>query len=115
METLPIQVFKDSSGPILNLLNEHDLKYKMQEVPLGDVMASSGVIEVLKTAAMWGALATIVVTFIKVRSGRKVIITTKENEVIHAEGLTAKELEQILKRAKKLTAIDYSSSGRSEK
>ena len=72
-------------------------------------MASSGVIEVLQSAAIWGALATIVVAFIKNRNGRKVIITTKDNTVIHAEGLSKKELEEILKNSISLSAIDHKS------
>lgn len=106
MEYFHIHVFKDSFGPIIELLNEHDVKYQICETRSGTVMAASGVIEVLQSAAMWGALATIVVTFIKSRNGRKVTITTKDNEVIHAEGLSQKELEGILRRSKSLTAID---------
>ncbi len=53
-----------------------------------------------------GSLATIIVMFIKAKHGRKVVITTKDNKVIHAEGLTKEELEPILQEAKNLTAID---------
>lgn len=106
MENFQVHVFKDSFGPIIELLNEHNVKYQMHETRSGAIMAASGVIEVLQSTAMWGALATIVVTFIKSRNGRKVVITTKDNEVIQAEGLSPKELEQILKRSKSLVAMD---------
>ena len=56
--------------------------------------------------AMWGALAIIVAVFINAKHGRKVTITTKDNRVIHAEGLTKEELELILKETKNLTLID---------
>jgi len=55
---------------------------------------------------MWGSLAMVLVAFLKYRSGRKVMITTKDDHIIHIEGLTANELENILKEAKWLTAID---------
>jgi hypothetical protein len=107
MESLPVHVFKDSFGPFLALLNENQVPYRMREQRAGVPMASSsGVIEVLQSAAMWGSLASVIVAFLKVSHGRKVIITTKDNKVIHAEGLTHKELEQLLENAKSLTAIE---------
>ena len=105
MDSLPVHVFKDSFGPFVALLNEHKVQYSIQEARAGVPMASSGIIEILQSPAMWAALAVVVVAFIRVRAGRKIIITTKDNTVVHAEGLTAKELEQVLVRAKSLTAI----------
>mgnify|MGYP003423470286 FL=1 len=115
MEYLHVHVFKDSFGPIIELLNTHGVKYQIREQRSGEVMAASGVIEVLQSAAMWGALATVVVTFIKSRNGRKVIITTKDNETIHAEGLSPKELEKILRRSKSLVAIDPNKNSEHDK
>lgn len=69
-------------------------------------MASSHVLEILQTAAIWGALATVVVAFINRRRGRKVIITTKTGLVVHAEGLSIKEIEKVIGEARSLTAID---------
>ncbi|MGB7481710.1 MAG: hypothetical protein WA924_15400 [Burkholderiaceae bacterium] len=109
MESIPVHLFKDSFGPFVQLLNEHGVKYQMRQVRAGVPMASSGVLEVMQAvgnAAMWGALATVVVAFINGRRGRKVIITTKENTVVHIEGLSMAELERVLEHAKNLTAID---------
>lgn len=106
METLPVHVFKDSFGPFITLLNEHHVKYTMRDVRSGVQMASSGVIEVLQSAAMWGALAAVIVAFLKNRRSRKVIITTKDNTVVHTEGLSVKEIETVLSQAKNLTAIE---------
>jgi len=109
MKSLPVHLFKDSFGPFLQLLNEHEVKYQMRQVRAGIPLASSGVLEVVQAvgnAAMWGALATVVVAFINSRRGRKVIITTNENTVVHVEGLSIAELERVLEHAKNLTAID---------
>jgi hypothetical protein len=106
METLLIHTFKKSFEPIVELVNKHELKYKMREVRSGMMVASATTIELISSAAMWGTLATVLVAFIKAQYGRKIIITTKNNETIHAEGLTAKELEKILQQAKSITAID---------
>jgi hypothetical protein len=116
MESIPVHLFKDSFGPFVQLLNEHGLKYQMRQVRAGVPMASSGVLEVMQAvgnAAMWGALATVVVAFINSRRGRKVVITTKENTVVHAEGLSTAELERVLEHAKNLTAIDPGASNES--
>jgi hypothetical protein len=69
-------------------------------------MAASGVLEILLSPEIWGALTTIIVVFIKSKHGRKVIITTKDDKIIQAEGLTKEELEPILKEAKNLATID---------
>ena len=109
VDTLHVYLFKDSFTPFVALLNEHQVKYQTQEVRTGVQMAPSAVIEIVQAvgnAAMWVALAKVLVAFINSRHGRKVMITTKDNIVIHAEGLSAKELEQILQQAKNLTAID---------
>lgn len=110
METLPIHVFKGSFGPVAKLLNEHDVQYQMHETRSGAVMAASGIIEIIISPAMWSALAAVVIIYVKSKHGRKVIITTKDNKVIQAEGLTKKELEPILKEAKNLIATDASQS-----
>jgi len=73
METLPIHVFKDSFGPVLELLNEHDIKYQMNQTRSAEVMASSGVLKIILSPAMWGSLATIVVVFIKEASSEKYV------------------------------------------
>ena len=109
METLPIHLFKSSFGPFLDLLNEHKLKYQMREVRVGVPMASGGTLEVIKAigdAAFWPAIAAVVVAFINSRSGRKVIITTRDRTVVHVEGLSMAELENVLKLAENITAID---------
>ena len=107
MESLPIHVFKNSFGPVIELLNEHKVQYMMRDQRSGVVMASSGVIEVvLQSVPLWGALAVVIVAFIKSRVSRKVIITLKDNTVVQAEGLSSEDLEKVLTRAKSLTAID---------
>lgn len=66
-------------------------------------------LEIIKTigsANFWPALATVVVAFINRKKDRKVIITTKENTVVHVEGMSTSEIESILQEARNITAID---------
>ena len=111
MNTLRVHLFKDSFRPFVELLNEQDIKYQMQQARMGVPMASGGVLEIVQAvgnAAFWPSVATVVVAFMNGWRGRKVIITTKDQTVVHAEGLTPGELEKVLQQAQSLTAIDPS-------
>jgi len=110
MSTLRIHVFKDSLSPVTELLDAEGISWSMRQERVGVVMASSGVLEVALNAGAWASIAAVLISFIKARHGRRVMITTKDKEVIHAEGLTLKELEKILEKAVWVTAIDPNKS-----
>jgi hypothetical protein len=109
MDTLPVHLLRSSFGPFLELLNEHDRRYEMREVGSGVPMASGNSLEIIKVigaAAFWPAVAAVVIAFINGRNGRKVIITTKDKMIVHAEGLSLPELERVLQIAENMIAID---------
>ena len=106
MDVLPLHVFKDSFRPVLELLNENEVEYQMREQRSGTVMASSGVIEIIVNASIWVSLAAVIVAFIKAKNSREVIITTKDNRIIHAKGLDSKQLQNVLQHAKQVAAIE---------
>ncbi len=106
MESIQIHLFKDSFSPFLTLLNEKEVQYKMRAVRSAEPMACAEIIEILKTDGFWQGLAAVIVAFIKYRNSRKVIITTNDNKIIHAENLSKEELEKILKESKSVTAIE---------
>ncbi len=107
MEILPIHVFKHSFGPMLTLLKDNDVKYQIRGgVRSGTVMASSEIIEVIVNASIWVSLAQVFIAFIKAKNSREIMITTKDNKVIHAKGLDSKQLQSVLQHAKDVKAID---------
>lgn len=106
MESLRIHLFKDSLKPFVDLMDEHSIAYSYQDPRAGAPMAAGHIFDILQNAAMWGALAAVVVAFINRRRGRKVVITTKDGAVVQAEGLSPSELEKVLTQAKSLVAID---------
>ena len=117
MSTLPVHLFKSSFGSFLALLQQHKIEYQMREVRAVTPMAAGGILEIVQAvgnAAFWPSVAAVVVSFINSRKGRKIIITTKAGTVIHAEGLSIAELEQVLKQAKNLTAIDPNTPSQAE-
>ena len=54
METLSVHLFRDSFGPFIALLNEHEVRYSMRQVRSGVPMASSEIVEILTSPAIWG-------------------------------------------------------------
>ena len=106
MEPIPLYLFKDSFGPVVALLNEHSVKYQMRQVRANVPMAAGEVIELLQSPAFLPSIAAVIIAFLKVRSSRKVIITMKDKVIVHAEGLSQKELEKVLRKAKNLSAIE---------
>lgn len=112
MSSLPIHLFKDSSASFIEALSANGIRFsrriQLSEAP----MASGWAIEVfsaVKEATPWGALAVVIVAWLKARSSRKVIITTRDNIVIHAEGLSVEEVAKVLERAKNASIIEIPS------
>lgn len=102
-----LHLFKDSRASMLSLLDDNRISYATQRARPGAVLAGPPeVLELLPSAAMWGALATVICAFLKARHSRKVIITRADRTIIHAEGLTPAELERLLPLAQSITAID---------
>lgn len=110
MSALEIHVFKDSLHPVTELLDSEGISCSMRQERAGVMVASSGILEVALNAGVWASIAAVLISFIKARHGRRVMITTKDKEVIHAEGLTSKELGKILEKAEWVTAIDPNKS-----
>lgn len=109
METLKVHLFKASFGPFLSLLNEHEVKYQIHAARSGVPTASSEVLEIIKvlgSATFWPSVAAVIIAYLNRSRTRKVIITTAENQVVHAEGMTQKELEAVLEKAANITAIE---------
>lgn len=109
MDTLPLHLFNDSAEAFLALLEEHGIKYQARPIRLGVPMAAGETVEIIKaigSIVFFPSLATVIVAFIRARRGRKVIVTTEGNTVVHLEGMSPKEIEQILSQAQNITAID---------
>lgn len=75
----------------------------------GVVMNAGEVIEIINAAgnaAPYGALAVVLVTWLRTRASRKVIVQANQQTVVHLEGYySVKEVEQIIEKALFVTAI----------
>lgn len=111
MSTSAMQVFlfKDSYEPFTALLQESDVKFNELTPPVGVPMNASFTIELLHTVqspAFCTAVSAVICAFLKYRASRKVIITTHDNKVIHAEGLSQSDLERVIENTKSIAAIE---------
>ena len=64
---------------------------------------ASTVIEITKYAAP--SVALVLVAWLTKRPTRKLIITTKDKQIIHAEGSSVEEIETLLEMADKVDAL----------
>lgn len=109
VETLRVDLFKASYRPFTQLLRDSDIEYTDRMPPIGvPLNIGFGLDVIIKDSAAWAALATVVCTYLKNRRGRKVIITTRDNTVIHTEGLSEAEIVRFLERARSIAAIETS-------
>lgn len=109
MNHIRIDLFKDSRELFLELLTKEKIDYsEIQMFSAGTVVASgmSVMVSIIQASAPWVALSAVLVAWVKSRSGRKVIITTKDQTVVHLEGLSPSEVEKILDRTGRIAVID---------
>ena len=88
------------------MLSHADLDHYKVALASDVVMASASMIAVTQTVAASAAFATVLVAWIKSRASRKIIITTSDNKVFHAEGYSVAELEEIMLLARRVDVID---------
>lgn len=109
MPTLQVHVFKDSDTSFTAALSENGIEFS-RRIQLSEAPMNAGtIIEIfsaIKDITPWGALAVIVGVWLKTKAGRKVIITTKDNDIIHIEGFSILEIERVLEKAKSVAIIE---------
>lgn len=106
---IQVDLFKDSRNDFLTELEKSNISYgNIEKFSTGAVLASSTtvLISLIAASAPWAAFAAILVAWIKSKSSRKIIITTKDNATINLEGLSSKEVEKILDKFYRIAVID---------
>ncbi|MBN3750767.1 hypothetical protein G3N96_35980 [Burkholderia sp. Se-20373] len=103
-------LFKHSKESFLSELNRASIKYSPVETFSSGIMASGELIAIAQTVASSTAVATIVSAWLKARASRKVIVTTKDNQVTHLEGYSVKDIEKILSVTDRVAVIESDSN-----
>lgn len=109
VEKLKIITFKNSKESFISLLKQKGITFTELFPPTGTIMAAGEIIEILKTvgaASIFPSLATVAVQWLKARSSRKLMLQTKDKQVVHLEGYSAKEVAGLIEQANSLTVID---------
>ncbi len=108
-EILEVRFFKDGIDDFKELLSNSDVSYEeVSHFPPGTIVNSGEVLEIVKALAglsLIPSIAAVIVQWLKNKSSRKVILQTKENEVVHLEGYSAREIEELIPNAKNITII----------
>ena len=101
-----IALFKDSRALFLQDLSEAGVDFEESRPIPGRITASATYVAIAQIAAVSGAVATVLVAWIKARSSRKVILALKDKNIVHLEGYSVKEVEALLKITESVTVID---------
>ena len=108
-EVLEVRFFKDGVDNFTELLDRNDIPYnEVNHFPPGTVLAAGEALEIIKALAglsLAPSIAAVVVQWLKNKASRKVILQTKDNEVIHLEGCSEKEITALIVNAKNITII----------
>ena len=103
-----------SSETLLPAFDSGGIKYINQVPPVGVVMASAGdTIQIIKDISdiiPWGTIAAVFIAWLKYHPKRKIIFTSKNHTVVHAEGLSVKQIEQLLPHCEHVMVVDTKKS-----
>ena len=94
-----------ASESLADALSDARIAFNRSHPKPGVILNASPVIEITQ-AVPWAAGAAVLVAWLRGRASRKIIVTTKDDTVVHAEGLSVEEFEKILPHAKNVSAID---------
>lgn len=101
-----VALFKDSQASFVQALDDAVVAYEELRVPPGQVMASGSMIAIAQTAAVAGAVAAVLVAWLKARASRKVILTLHDKKIVHLEGYSVEQVRELLPLVDHGTAID---------
>jgi len=101
-----LALFKDSEASFRQALDKSDIEYEAKKPKPGEVVAAGLIIEVVQTIATSGAIAAVLVAWLRARASRKIILTLEDNKVVHLEGYSIKEVQQVLPMVKSAAIID---------
>lgn len=101
-----VALFKHSEKSFLQALTEAEIPYDQEKFEPGQIMASGALITIAQTAAITGAIASVVVAWIRARASRKIILTLQDGTIIHLEGESVDRVEELLPLVQRADVID---------
>ena len=115
MSHIQVDLFKNSHQPFCEMLKASNIDFSDRSPLPGVMMAAASTIEIAAgIGAVLGPVATVLIAWIRSKSSRKVVITTKKNEVVHLiQGMSVEEVEKILETTKMLAVVDTDTKSKS--
>ncbi|MEN5179831.1 hypothetical protein ABE501_08640 [Comamonas testosteroni] len=110
-----VQLFKDSRESFIEMLQQEKIDFS--EIQMFSTVAASGSaigIHLLELSPYFASLSAVLIAWIKSRSSRKVIITTKDRKVVHIEGMSQEDVIKILSTVEDIAVIDTEKSPKRE-
>jgi hypothetical protein len=104
MSQIHVNLFENGRSEFLSLLREHDIEFLERASLPGTIMNAGEVIEIIN-AVPYGALALVLITWLRGRAARKVIVQADEKTIVHIEGYSVTQVEKLLAKARSVTAI----------
>ena len=108
-DSLVISLVGKYSRSLLADFDAADVSYEERH-PQPGVFMNAGEAVIIATAFI-SAVAGVLVAWIKYSPTRKVKITLPDNKIVQAEGRSVAEVEQLLRAAKQVAAMDVKKSG----
>lgn len=91
-----VALFKDSQASFVQALDDAGVPYEELRAPPGPIMASSAMIAIAQTVAIAGAVASVLVAWLRARASRKVILTLHDKTIVHLEGYSVEQVRGLL-------------------
>ena len=104
-----VEFYKDSRDPFIQMLDQEGVDFGEIHMFSASPMAaniSAIAIHLAAASPLIAALSAVIVAWIKSKSSRKVIVTTKDRTDIHLEGLSTDEVIKILSSVENMAVID---------
>lgn len=104
MNLLLLSISSTDLNELEESLNANRIDFKALPMKNFGTLTADSTIEIVKVVgnpAFWAALASVLIAYIKSRPKRSVIITTKNGDAIHAEGLSSEDLSKVLTDARR--------------
>lgn len=108
-----VALFKDSRASFLEGLNDAGIPFEELKAAPGSVMASGATVIIAQTGVIAGAVATVLVAWLKGRASRKVILTLQDRTIMHVEGYSHDQVRELIPLVASMTVIDTSPTDQS--
>lgn len=112
MNNLILTVFNRSVISFIKELEQEGIDYRFLIQKSAEPQNSGKILEIINAASEampWNALAKVIIKWLESRASREVIITSKNNEIFHAKGHSATDVQKMLLISKSVVIIDTES------